>query len=121
MNAVPFLRPYSSPGIYDEMFTSDGTVRSEYRQFAEGFSQLTPPEFEARRLDADVAFMRQGVTFNVYGDSQGAERIFPFDLIPRIISAKEWEHIEAGLVQRITALNLFLHDIYHDQHIVTDG
>jgi uncharacterized circularly permuted ATP-grasp superfamily protein len=121
MNATPFLQPYSTPGIYDEMFASDGSVRPEYRRFAEGFAGLTPAEFEARRMDADVAFMRQGVTFNVYGDSQGTERIFPFDLVPRIIAAKEWEHIEAGLVQRIKALNLFLHDIYHDQHILKDG
>ena len=61
------------------------------------------------------------MTFNVYGDSQGTERIFPFDLVPRIIPAGEWEHLEAGLTQRITALNLFLHDIYHEQHILNDG
>ena len=69
----------------------------------------------------DMAFLRQGITFNVYGDAQGAEKIFPFDLLPRIIPATEWEHIERGLAQRITALNLFLHDIYHEQKIVKDG
>jgi uncharacterized circularly permuted ATP-grasp superfamily protein len=68
-----------------------------------------------------MAFLRQGITFNVYGDSQGAERIFPFDLVPRVIPAKEWEFLEGGLIQRITALNLFLHDVYHDQKIVKDG
>jgi len=68
----------------------------------------------------DLAFLRQGITFNVYGDSQGTERIFPFDLMPRIIPAREWERIEAGLIQRITALNLYLHDIYHQQRIVKD-
>ena len=78
-------------------------------------------EFDKKRQAVDLAFLRQGITFNVYGDSQGAERIFPFDLVPRIIPAKEWEHIEAGLIQRITALNLFLHDIYHEQHILKDG
>jgi uncharacterized circularly permuted ATP-grasp superfamily protein len=78
-------------------------------------------EFEAKRQAIDAAFLRQGVTFNVYGDSQGAEKIFPFDLLPRIIPAKEWEHLERGLAQRITALNLFLHDIYHDQKILKDG
>jgi len=76
---------------------------------------------EEKRLAADLAFLRQGITFNVYGDAQGTERIFPFDLVPRIIPAKEWEHIEAGLIQRITALNLFLHDIYHEQKILKDG
>jgi uncharacterized circularly permuted ATP-grasp superfamily protein len=121
MSAAPLLQPYSTPGIYDEMFAADGSVRPEYRRFAEGFAELNRPEFDTRRTDVDVAFMRQGVTFNVYGDKQGTERIFPFDLIPRIIAAKEWEHIEAGLTQRITALNLFLHDIYHEQHILNDG
>ncbi len=85
------------------------------------FQGLTPAEFEAKRQAMDMAFLRQGVTFNVYGDAQGAERIFPFDMIPRIIPAKEWEHIERGLAQRITALNLFLHDIYHEQKILKDG
>jgi uncharacterized circularly permuted ATP-grasp superfamily protein len=75
----------------------------------------------AKREAIDTAFLRQGVTFNVYGDAQGAEKIFPFDLLPRIIPAKEWAHLEAGLTQRITALNLFLHDIYHEQKILKDG
>ena len=78
-------------------------------------------EFEAKRRAVDLAFLRQGITFNVYGDSQGTERIFPFDLIPRIIPANEWEHLERGLEQRITALNLFLHDVYHEQRIMKDG
>jgi uncharacterized circularly permuted ATP-grasp superfamily protein len=69
----------------------------------------------------DLAFLRQGITFNVYGDAQGTEKIFPFDLIPRIIPASEWDYLERGLVQRITALNLFLHDVYHEQKIVKDG
>jgi len=69
----------------------------------------------------DLAFLRQGVTFNVYGDAAGAEKVFPFDLLPRIIPAAEWEFLERGLVQRITALNLFLHDLYHEQKILKDG
>ena len=68
-----------------------------------------------------MAFLRQGITFNVYGDSAGTEKIFPFDMLPRIIPAKEWEYLERGLTQRITALNLFLHDIYHEQRILKDG
>ena len=96
-------------------------VRRHYERFRKLFAQISPDEFDQRRAEVDLAFMRQGVTFNVYGDSQGAERIFPFDLIPRIIGAKEWEYLERGLIQRITALNLFLHDLYHDQRIVKDG
>ncbi|MEY3275441.1 MAG: hypothetical protein RL153_706 [Verrucomicrobiota bacterium] len=103
------------------MFSGPGQVRRHYERFSRLFGELTPEEFEERRNDVDLAFLRQGVTFNVYGDSQGTERIFPYDLIPRIISASEWEHLERGLVQRITALNLFLHDIYHDQRILKDG
>ena len=90
--------------------------------FPEALSrESVPQEFDAKRQAVDLAFLRQGITFNVYGDAQGAERIFPFDLVPRIIPADEWEQIERGLVQRITALNLFLHDIYHEQHILKDG
>jgi len=89
--------------------------------FLERFGAFTLEDLEQKRRAVDLAFMRQGITFNVYGDSQGAERIFPFDLLPRIIPAGEWEQIERGLVQRITALNLFLHDIYHEQRILKDG
>jgi len=95
-------------------------VRSHYRQFVESFNQLSDLEFDQKRRGIDVEFLRQGVTFNVYGNSEGTERIFPFDLIPRIIPAGEWETIEAGLIQRITALNLFLHDIYHEQRILKE-
>ena len=84
-------------------------------------ASVKPSEFDAKRQAVDTAFLRQGITFNVYGDAQGAEKIFPFDLLPRIIPATEWEFLERGLVQRITALNLFLHDIYHEQKIVKDG
>ncbi len=103
------------------MFATPTEVRRHYERFRNLFAQISPDEFDQRRAEVDLAFMRQGVTFNVYGDSQGAERIFPFDLIPRIIGAKEWEYLERGLIQRITALNLFLHDLYHDQRIVKDG
>jgi len=82
---------------------------------------LDREEFVAKRNSVELAFLRQGVTFNVYGDERGAERIFPFDLVPRIIPAAEWALIERGLAQRITALNLFLHDIYHEQRILKDG
>ncbi len=107
--------------FFDEMVAADGTVRPHYARFRELFQSLTPQEFDLKRQAVDLAFLRQGVTFNVYGDSAGAEKIFPFDLLPRIIPAREWEMIERGLAQRITALNLFLHDIYHEQKILKDG
>jgi uncharacterized circularly permuted ATP-grasp superfamily protein len=96
-------------------------VRGHYRKFHKLFKSVSPGEFDAKRQAVDTAFLRQGITFNVYGDAAGAEKIFPFDMIPRIIPAKEWEHLERGLAQRITALNLFLHDIYHEQKILKDG
>lgn len=123
--AVPsadgFFNPYGTDGYFDEMLQSGGDIRTHYQRFMERFRGLSKDEFDAKRRAVDLAFLRQGITFNVYGDAQGAERIFPFDLMPRIIPAAEWEHVEAGLIQRITALNLFLHDIYHDQHILKDG
>ena len=82
---------------------------------------MAPDEFEKKRALAASTFLTQGITFTVYNDDQGTERIFPFDLVPRIIPAKEWELVERGLVQRITALNMFLHDIYHHQNILRDG
>jgi uncharacterized circularly permuted ATP-grasp superfamily protein len=115
------IENYATCDGFDEMVNAKGKPRPHYGKFQKFFRGLTTVEFEARRQAVDMAFLRQGVTFNVYGDAQGAERIFPFDMIPRIIPAKEWEHIERGLAQRITALNLFLHDIYHEQKILKDG
>ncbi|MEY2427810.1 MAG: hypothetical protein QOJ40_695 [Verrucomicrobiota bacterium] len=115
------LANYSLDGFFDEMCGRDGGVLRHYEKLQAAFSRLSGEEFTAKRRAVELAFLRQGVTFNVYGDSRGAERIFPFDLIPRIIPAKEWEFIERGLTQRITALNLFLHDIYHQQQIIKDG
>ena len=115
------LQTYTRNGCYDEMLNDAGERRAHYDQFAQMFGTLSPEEFEHRRQSVDLAFLRQGITFNVYGDSRGAEKIFPFDLVPRIIAATEWEHLERGLKQRITALNLFLHDIYHEQKILRDG
>ena len=71
-----------------------------------------------RRTSADLAFINQGITFSVYSDRRGTEKIFPFDLIPRPVSGKDWDRLEAGLLQRIRALNMFLHDVYHDQRIL---
>jgi uncharacterized circularly permuted ATP-grasp superfamily protein len=118
---MSLLKNYASEDFFDEMVTPDSKVRAHYQPFVDRFGMVDMPEFEAKRRAVDLAFLRQGITFNVYGDSQGTERIFPFDLIPRIIPAHEWEHLERGLEQRITALNLFLHDVYHGQRIMKDG
>jgi len=115
------LQQYNGEGFFDEMSPANSAVRKHYQKFIERFGTCPQPEFDKKRRAVDLAFLRQGITFNVYGDSKGAERIFPFDLVPRIIPAVEWDEIERGLIQRITALNLFLHDIYHEQHIVKDG
>jgi uncharacterized circularly permuted ATP-grasp superfamily protein len=119
--AKRMLEHYGHGGFFDEMVDGAGQIRPHYQQFKELFQTLTKKEFENKRQSVDLAFLRQGITFNVYGDSAGAEKIFPFDLLPRIIPATEWEMLERGLVQRITALNLFLHDIYHEQKILSDG
>lgn len=111
---------YDTGDFYDEMFASSGQARPHYQRLRERFSELKEDEFARKRELAAVTLLRQGVTFTVYNDVQGTERIFPFDLIPRIIAASEWERIERGLEQRITALNLFLHDIYHGQSILRD-
>jgi uncharacterized circularly permuted ATP-grasp superfamily protein len=112
--------PYEVGGFYDEMYAAGGEVRPHYRLLAKRLGSLPIAEFEQRRAAVDLAFLRRGITFTVYNDAEGTERIFPFDLIPRIIPAREWSRLEAGLIQRITALNLFLHDVYHEQKILKD-
>lgn len=109
------------PGVFhDEMFSADGAVRPHAAALHKRFARLKPDDFMARKAICELYFLRQGITFNVYHDNQGTERIFPFDPVPRVIPADEWELLEAGLTQRIVALNLFLHDIYHDQQILKD-
>ena len=111
---------YKTEDFFDEMFQEDGGVRTHYRHIAERFQILDPAEHRRKQTAVDLSFMRGGVTFTVYNDELGTERIFPFDLVPRVIPSAEWERIERGLVQRITALNHFLHDIYHEQKILKD-
>jgi uncharacterized circularly permuted ATP-grasp superfamily protein len=119
---VSIINPtYAAGDFFDEMVASAGDIRPHYRRLTERLSKLPEGEFHQRRAAVDLAFLSRGVTFTVYGDDEGTERIFPFDLIPRIIPASEWSKLEAGLIQRITALNLFLHDIYHEQKIMRDG
>lgn len=111
---------YQTDGFFDEMFAAEGSPRPHYKAVMEALNEISPDEFRSRQAAVEAAFMRGGVTFTVYSDSQGTERIFPFDCVPRVISAEEWDVIEKGLIQRLTALNLFLHDIYHDQKIIKD-
>ena len=112
---------YNTDGFYDEMFAPDGSPRPAARMLVEGIDSFPEGEFTRRQIAAEHALLRMGITFNVYADEQGIEKIFPFDLIPRIIDANEWEWIERGLKQRIHALNLFIDDVYHDQKILKDG
>ena len=112
---------YNAEGFFDEMFTEDGQARSGYTYFKDRVEQLTKEEFMRRQISAERALMAMGITFNVYSENEGTERIMPVDIIPRIVSAQEWEKMEKGLIQRITALNLFLADIYSDQKIIKDG
>src|ERR1051325_3307807 len=88
------LERYEHDGFFDEMLDDRGAVRPHYRQFREQLQSLTAKEFDLKRQSVDLAFLRQGITFNVYGDSAGHEKIFPFDLLPRVIPAGEWEMIE---------------------------
>ncbi len=109
-----------SANFYDELFVSQQQPRAEAQPLVNRINTLTPGELQRRQEAAQHALFKLGATFNVYGDDQGAERIFPFDIIPRIVSAQEWNLIERGLKQRIQALNLFIADIYSDQKILQD-
>jgi uncharacterized circularly permuted ATP-grasp superfamily protein len=111
---------YSLDGFFDEMFAGTGEVRPHYRALHQQLAQMTSDTFDERRRAADASFLYQGITFTVYAEEEGVERVFPFDLVPRIIPDEEWSHIERGLRQRVMALNLFLHDVYHDQRIITE-
>jgi len=127
--------------LFDEMFEAlksqsavlesssnlafDLPLREHYRSYAQWLAQQPNATMQARRAEAEMIFRRVGITFAVYGakdeDGSGTERLIPFDLIPRIIPAQEWNQMEAGLVQRVTALNRFIHDVYHDQEILKAG
>jgi uncharacterized circularly permuted ATP-grasp superfamily protein len=117
---APF-RGYVLDEAYDEMFDRAGHARPQYAPLFERLAQVDPAELRQRQSAADLAFLNQGITFTVYGQKDGTERIFPYDLLPRILTAGEWEVIERGLTQRITALNLFLKDIYGEGRILREG
>jgi uncharacterized circularly permuted ATP-grasp superfamily protein len=117
-----FFQQYPADShMWDEVFSKSDTCRDHYCEVLNHFKQMTEADFELLSEYAKVSFFNQGITFNVYSDNQGIEKIFPFDLFPRIIPLKEWEHIEKGLIQRGHAINLFLHDIYNDKKILKDN
>src|ERR1700733_3706820 len=115
------LKNYLLDHAYDEMFIGPGNLHPHCRELLEHFISLPLDELKRRKQAADLSFLNQGITFAVYGREEGTEKIFPYDLVPRIITADEWETVELGLTQRITALNLFLKDIYNEGRILADG
>lgn len=116
------FREYRTDGFFDEVFTGDGAVREHYVPLVERLAQFDADELASRERRRDAAFRSQGITFTVYGEGEGIERTFPMDLLPRVVPSEEWTHIEAGLVQRVTALNRFLDDLYvGERAAVHDG
>ncbi|MCU0309367.1 MAG: circularly permuted type 2 ATP-grasp protein [Acidimicrobiales bacterium] len=116
------FREYRTEGFFDEVFSEDGKVRGHYEALVDRLSQFDADDLARRERRRDAAFRSQGITFTVYGEGEGIERTFPMDLLPRVVPADEWDHIEAGLVQRVTALNRFLDDLYvGERAAVHDG
>jgi len=116
----PLLAEYSVGAAFDEMFNQDLRPRSHYDPLMRRLANLTPEEFRRRKTMTDLSMRQDGVGFTVYRAEEGIERVWPMDPVPRIIPPNEWALLERGLIQRITALNLFLHDVYHDQMILRD-
>ena len=115
------LTDYDPEGFYDELFETKGVAREQSRALVKWMQELGVDRLKQHRQTAEITLYNLGITFNVYGDRQGVEKIFPFDIIPRIISAEEWAWIERGLQQRIKAINCFLSDIYGEQNIISEG
>ena len=121
MTTESLLHHYDcAPGTWDEMYAVEG-IRSQYQKVFASLQQMGIPALQQKDRLASELFMNQGITFTVYSDNEGIERIFPFDIIPRILTSAEWKTIEQGIQQRLRALNLFLKDIYSDQQILKDG
>jgi uncharacterized circularly permuted ATP-grasp superfamily protein len=115
------LEGYDPAAFWDEMVDHQGRVRHHYQPLASLLANLSTPEVSARQAAAELSFRARGVTFALHQDERGIEKIMPFDLVPRLLTAEEWHTVERGLQQRVEALNLFLRDIYHEQHILVDG
>ena len=107
--------------FFDEMHKPDGNVRDAYRDFARWFSEQDDKWLHTKGKEAETTFRRTGITFNVYGEDDAEERLIPFDMIPRIVSAAEWRRLSRGIEQRVSALNAFMHDLYHRQEIIRSG
>ncbi len=116
----PPFTSYELDSAYDEMFEPSGAPRASYQALHERLCEMPPQELRHRQQAADASFLHQGITFTVYGREEGTEKIFPYDVLPRILPSTEWATIERGLTQRITALNLFLKDLYHEGKILKD-
>src|SRR5947208_2153523 len=112
---------YEVGEFFDETFGESGEPRASARTLVQNIENLPEGELLNRQRAAERALLQMGITFNVYGERAGVEKIFPFDLVPRIVPAVEWTRIERGLKQRITALNLFINDLYHEQKVIKDG
>jgi len=112
---------YDHEDFFDELLLADGRPRPEAELLVGKLQSFSADDLRRRQLTAERLLLQMGITFNVYGDSAGTERIFPFDIVPRIVAASEWTRIERGLKQRVRALNAFIDDIYHEQHIIKDG
>src|SRR6201991_3310455 len=108
-------------GVWDEMYGLDANVREHYRKVIDYIAKESADDLNKKEELAKRLFMSQGITFTVYNSGEGIEKIFPFDIIPRIITATEWSYIEKGIQQRLKALNLFLKDVYNEQFIIKDG
>jgi uncharacterized circularly permuted ATP-grasp superfamily protein len=121
LRQLPHFQTYTLGAAYDEMFDSRGVAREQYAVMLDRLQSVGVAELKQRQAAAELAFLNQGITFTVYGNKEGTEKIFPYDLIPRIITAREWEVLERALTQRITTLNLFLKDIYNDERVIRDG
>ena len=111
---------YANDALYDETFLGNGAARPCAEALVRKLTSLSHDELQRRQRMADATMLNLGITFNVYGDNGGVEKIFPFDIIPRIVEKHDWEHVERGLKQRIRALNLFIDDLYNDQKIIRD-
>ncbi|MEM9206410.1 MAG: circularly permuted type 2 ATP-grasp protein [Pseudomonadota bacterium] len=113
--------PANTAPTFDEMHDPDGSCRSAYQAYNTWLSSTEHEVLGRRQQEAELLFRRIGITFAVYGDDRAQERIIPFDIVPRIITSKEWSILETGLTQRVQALNLFLKDLYFDQRVIKDG
>ncbi|HQS28251.1 MAG: hypothetical protein B7Y07_05580 [Halothiobacillus sp. 24-54-40] len=115
------MNQVGSVNAFDEMHGFDGVTRSQYLDVAKHLLSLPVDSLGQKQRDAELLFRRMGITFAVYGAAAEEERLIPFDVVPRVFGAQEWQRLEAGLKQRVKALNMFLHDIYHDREIIKAG